>query len=461
LASESRRGSPAQRRHPALRALVGLLCGALLAAIAGCQEPAIPTSAAATAIVPRSPTIVSAATTVTLTPTEATATPTIDATKPLTITLWVPPDLVTTTDEDGDGLLAEAGRRVMASSPNARFAVQPKAIDGPGGIPTLLAAMQPVLPTALPDAALVNTADIPALVEQGLLVPLDDLLPDSLWQGLYPFARKAVTVEDAFYGFPLDANVTAMFYNVGMLKEAPTDWDALLAIKGGYLAPLRDGDGTAFRLLLSHYGALGGALRNSEGEPMLDATVAARVLRGYLQLQQSGVILEGARSLDSADACWAVYLTGEAAVCSATSYQFLRDRGQLRFTRYAAQASFGGLAPAVATSRAWVLVTSDPARQELAAQLIAQCAMPVRTAAWLRASYQLPASRAHMPLLIEDERERAFWDQQLADAMAAPDAALRERLRPVLKQALESVLDGSTTPEQAAVTAALVLESGP
>ncbi|MGC9360572.1 MAG: ABC transporter substrate-binding protein [Anaerolineae bacterium] len=349
----------------------------------------------------------------------------------------------------------------MASSPNARFAVQPKAIDGAGGIPALLTAMQPLLPEALPDAALVDTADIPALAEQGLLVPLDGILSDTLWDDLYPFARSAVQVGDSFYGFPLDAHLTAMFYNTGMLSEPPTDWDALLAVEGGYLAPMQAGDGTAFRLLLSHYAALGGAWRSSEGQPMLDATLAARVFRGYLELERNGIIPEGGLSLDSADACWAVYLTGEAAVCSATSYQFLRDRGRLRFTKYAEQASFGGPAPAVTTSRAWVLVTDDPARQELAAQLIAQCAMPIRAADWLRASYQLPTSRAPLPLLIEDEEERAFWDQQLEAAIAAPAADLRDQLQPVLGRALKDVLDGATTPEQAAVTAALALESAP
>ncbi len=393
-------------------------------------------------------------------PTEPAATPTLDASRPLTVTLWVPPDVAATARDD-DGLLAEAERRLTTSSPNARFAVHPKAIAGPGGIPALLAAMRPVLPEALPDAALVDAADIPALVEQGVLVPLDGLLSDDAWEGLYPFARSAVQVGDASYGFPLDAHLTAMFYNTGMLSEAPSDWEALLAIEGGYLAPLRVGDGVTFRLLLSHYAALGGAWRNSEGQPMLDATIAARVLRGYLDLQRSGVIPEGGLSLDSADACWAVYLTGEAAVCSSTSYQFLRDRSQLRFTTYAEQASFGGKAPPVATSRAWVLLTDDPARQEVVAEFIAQCAMPTRSADWLRASYQLPTSRAPLPLTIEDERERAFWAQQLESAIAAPDRELRERLQPVLERALEDVLDGSTTPEQAAVTAALALESSP
>jgi ABC-type glycerol-3-phosphate transport system substrate-binding protein len=455
LASESRRGRNTQRR-PALRALVGFLCTALLATAAGCQAPAAPVESVTAIISPSS----TPATNVTPRPTQPAPTPTVDATRPLTVTLWVPPDLAATARVD-DGLLAQAQRRVTSSSPDARFVVLTKAMDGAGGIPALLAAMHPVLPDALPDVALVDTADIPALAGKGLLVPLDGLLSDRSFEGLYPFARSAVQVDGAFYGFPLDAHLTAMFYNTGMLGEPPEDWDELLTIEDGYLAPLRVGDGAMFRLLLSHYRALGGAWQNSDGQPMLDATVAARVLRGYLEVQRSGVVPEGGLSLDSADACWAVYLTGEAAICSSTSYQYLRDRERLRFTKYAQQASFGGPAPAVGSSRAWVLVTDDPARQELAAQLITQCAMPARTADWLRASYQLPTTRAPLSLLIEDEQERAHWDQELEAAIAAPDAELRDRLQPVLERALEDVLNGSTTPEQAAVTAALALESAP
>lgn len=426
----------------------------------GCRRTATPTTPSAAATEAPSPTAANAQTTSTPT-TAPTATPTTDVSQPFTITLWVPPDLAATADEGSDGLLAQARRRVASSSPNAHIEILPKAIGGPGGIPTLLAAMQPVLPAHLPDAVLVDTADIPALVEQGLIVPLGGLLADSLWENLYPFAKQAVTVEGTLYGMPQDTDLTAMFYNSGMLSEPPADWQALLGIKDGYLLPLRSGDGTAFRLLLSHYRALGGAVRDNDNAPTLDATVAARVLRGYWDLVQSGVIPEGGLSLDSADTSWAVYLTGEAAVCSATSYQYLRDREQLRFTRYAAQASFGGTAPALATSRAWAIVATDPARQELAARFISQCALPARAAAWLRESYHLPTSRAPLPLLIENEEERAFWNTQLEDALAAPDATLRDHLLPTLEQALQDVLDGSATPEQAAVTAALAVESTP
>jgi len=457
----SRRGSATTtQRHPALRAVVRLVCGVLLTATTGCQLLRTPTVSLPAAESP-SPTIASMRATWTPSPAAPTATPTIDLSQPFTITLWVPPDLAATAEQGTEGLLAQARQHLAASSPRARIEILPKAVTGPGGIPKLLAAMQPVLSSRLPDAVLLDAADIPPLVESGLVIALDDLLADNLWDDLYPFAKQAVTVEGALYGMPQDADLTAMFYNSGMLSKPPVDWESLLGTKGGYLLPLRPGDGTAFRLLLSHYSTLDGPLRDSDGALTLDATVAARVLRGYWNLMQSGAIPEGGFSLDSADACWAVYLTGEAAICSATSYQYLRDRERLRFTRYTAQASWGGPAPALAAARAWAIVTTDPARQELVAQFISHCALPARAAAWLRTSYHLPTSRSPLPLLMEDEEERAFWNSQLEAAFPAPDATIRERLRPILEQALQDVLDGSVTPEQAAMTAVLAVESTP
>jgi len=431
----------------------------LTAALMGCQQP----STALPSATPSLATSTTASARAIATPTIApTATPKTDVSQPFTITLWVPPDMAATGAEgENDSLLTQARQRVMASYPNAHVEILPKASDGPGSIPTLLPAMQPVLPTHLPDAALVDAADIRALVEKGLVAPLDGLISENLWDDLYPYAQRAVTVNGVRYGVPLDTTLTAMFYNAAMVAEPPTDWDGLLATSGGYLFPTGSGDGTAFRLFLTHYSALGGVLRGEDGRPMLDAPVAARVLRGYRELAQAGVIAEEGLSLDSADACWSVYLTGEAALCSATSYQYLRDRDRIRRTRYAPQASFEGPAPALATSRAWVIVTPDATRQEVAALFISHCLLPAPAATWLSESHRLPTMRSPLPLLIDDEEERAFWDSQLEGALPAPDADLQARVRPIVEQALQDVLEGAATPEQAAVTAALAVESTP
>jgi len=447
------------QRGPALRAVVRLLCVALVLGLGGCApfwgaEPTPTTAATAT---PTSDGNAIGAPTAT--PTMApTATPHTDASQPFTLTIWAPPDVAATADE-AEGLLAQARQRVAASWPKASIEVLPKAADGPGGIASLLAAMQPVLPAHLPDAVLVDAAEIRGLVERGLAVPLDGLVSESLWEDLYPYAQQAVTVDGVRYGLPQDADLTAMYYNSAMVAEPPSDWASLLETSGGYLFPAAAGDDTAYRLFLGHYATLGGAWRSEDGQPMLDATVAARVLRGYRELVEVGAIPEGGLSLDSADACWAVYLTGESAVSSARSYQYLRDRGRVRLTRYAPQASFGGPAPAVANVRAWVILTRDATRQEVVGQFISQSLLPARAATWLAGSHYLPTARSPLPLLIEDENELAFWEGQLASAVPAPSADVRERIQGLVEQALMDVLDGSVSPEQAAVTASLAVES--
>ena len=461
MAPVSHRGlASITQRSPALRALVSLLVAASLLGLVGCQAwwetLAPPTVAAPTATSP-----VSAVAEPTTTPTMApTATPHTDASEPFALTVWAPPD-VAASAEGSEGLLAQARQRVAGSWPNASIEVLPKAPDGPGGIPQLLAAMQPVLPAHLPDAALVDAAEIRGLVERGLAVPLDDLVSDSLWDGLYPYAAQAVTVDGVRYGLPQDADLTTMYYNSGMVAEPPGDWASLVGVNGGYLFPAVAGDDTAYRLFLGHYAALNGALRGEDGQAMLDATVAARVLRGYRELVEAEAIPEGGLSLDSADSCWAVYLTGESAVSSARSYQYLRDRERVRLTRYAPQASFGGTAPPVANVRAWVILTHDATRQEVAGQLISQCLLPARAATWLAESHYVPTTRSSLPLLIEDEDERAFWDGQLVSAVPAPAADVRARLRPLVERALVDVLEGAASPEQAAVTAALAVDSAP
>lgn len=450
------------QRSPALRAVVTLLCMMLLFGLAACgpfgETGTAPTTAATTEPTREGIAFAEPTATPTVAPT---ATPHTDASQPFTLTIWTPPDVAATAEEGGEGLLEQARRRVAASWPKASIEVLPKAPDGPGGIPRLLTVMQPVLPAYLPDAVLVDATEIRGLVEQGLAVPLEALVSESLWDDLYPFARQAVTVDGVLYGLPQDADLTTMYYNSGMVAEPPGDWATLLETSGGYLFPVLAGDDTAYRLFLGHYTALGGAFRDAGGQPMLDATVAARVLRGYRELVDADAIPQGGLSLDSADTCWAVYLTGESAVSSARSYQYLRDRERVRLTRYAPQASFGGPAPAVANVRAWVIVTNDATRQEVAGQFISQCLLPARAATWLADSYYLPTTRSALPLLIDDEDERAFWDGQLEAAVPTPDADVNARIRHLVERALVDVLEGSASPEQAAVTAALAAESAP
>jgi len=62
-----------------------------------------------------------------------------------------------------------------------------------------------------------------------------------------------------------------------------------------------------------------------------------------------------------------------------------------------------------------------------------------------------------MALVIEDESYRTFLEELLKNAHPYPDLSYYTGLQSIIIRAIEDVLDGVSTPERAAVTAAAMV----
>lgn len=453
-----------------MAALLVLACALL--ALLGCQRlpwAASPRTPSLSATVSETPVAangtpqpsltfpIAASPTASPTPTAAKPRATATARQQITLTLWLPPEMAPDlpSDRPETGALVASQHQIFATEfPTVSLRVMPKMAYGAGGLTDLLLTMAPVVPARLPDVVAIDTSELGLLVAAGLAAPLDELLAPSLWDDLYPFALDAATFDDNLYGLPFQADISFLAYNAGLLETPPRTWDDLLATQATLLLPAAQGDGSAADAFLIHYLARGGRL--AKPPLALDSAIAARVLRDYRAALEAGVLPQQVRDLQTLEECWSVYLSGGAAMAHAGSWQYLRDQPLLKRTRFAAIPTPDGETVTVARSWSWVIVTQEAERRQAAARYLTFMADSQWLGQWSIISYHLPTRRSSLNA-IQDEAFRAFVEDQLLHASPYPASPVYPQMQAVLARAVEDVLDGITTPERAAISAAAAI----
>ncbi|MEN3183411.1 MAG: sugar ABC transporter substrate-binding protein [Atribacterota bacterium] len=83
-----------------------------------------------------------------------------------------------------------------------------------------------------PDIFWLSPGDLLRYVNEGILLPLNNLVTEEELADLLPEARKRPTVEGTLYGLPVEIEPVAIFYNVNLFKESgldvPKSFEALL-----------------------------------------------------------------------------------------------------------------------------------------------------------------------------------------------------------------------------------------
>lgn len=374
----------------------------------------------------------------------------------MTLTLWLPPEMLPEAGYAGQ-LVGELNQAFVAANPQARIEIVPKAPYGPGGIANMLLTTHAVVPARLPDIVAIDTAELHKVTGADILAPLDGLFAESKWDDLFPWALEMVTVNGKRLAMPFQTDIVFLVYDASVVQAPPRAWYDLASTKGKYVFPAGRGDGSAADTFLLHYFALGGTLGDSDARPALDTTLVARVLRDYRSAMELGIVPDSVRTLRTLADCWASYVAGEASLIHASSQQFARDRDTVQNAHYAPIPTINGKVLTLARSWAWAIVASDPLRQEMAARYIALALQPERLSSWSQASFHLPVHRSILELAIGDQDYRAFLIQQLQHARPYPNGRYFAEIQDIISIAIEDVLDGATTPERAAITAAASL----
>ncbi|MHB0859012.1 MAG: extracellular solute-binding protein [Anaerolineae bacterium] len=374
-----------------------------------------------------------------------------DPNAPITLTVWVPVDLAV--EAEVEDTAASALHAALADEePPVNVVMAPKGTDGPGSLINLLLAMQPIAPSRMPDIIAVDSTDLERLAAEGVLVPLDALIPEDVWEDLFPFASEAGSVAGARVGVPFQADITFLAYNSTMIEEPPATWSELLALGAQYLIPAGDGDMSGADAFAAQYVALGGAFE-VDGRPHLDRTLTEQVLRAFEQAAGAGVIPENARSVGTLEESWRVYLTGQVAMSDVSAHLYQSDADKLQRTHYAPLPTIYGHPATLARTWSWAIVTPDARRQAVAARYLVESLQSERMSASCTTRYQLPTRRSALAMGVVDEDLGSFLEGQLEIAKPYPRVEGWSQVKAVLLRAVQDTLDGRVSSEQAAETA--------
>lgn len=380
----------------------------------------------------------------------------------ITLSWWTPEFLSLQESQPAGPILAEQlaeFERVSAG----RFHVNPipKMRYGKGGLLDLLRTAQPVAPGILPDIVTLDVSELEQAVALGLLQPLDGHLSAETTDGLYAFARSAGEFHGQLLAVQYLANFEHVAYLTGAIPAPPQTWADLLGLDTqSYLfalaAPQPSANMSGYQSLqltvLSQYLAAGATLDPDNRQLALEQEPLLRLLDFYRQAADGGLLPPNAIELGNLDAVWDIFAQGRLPMAQINARRYLAEGKSLTDVRFAATP--GWSAPAVPVAGGWALavVTADPERQRIAADLIAWLLEPGNAGVLAAAAGWLPSSPAALATW-ERTPYVEFADDQLGAAVSQPvrleDSQAIERLQ----KAIMAVVSEGVSPQAAAAAA--------
>jgi len=416
---------------------------ALLLTMTGCGF--LPLTPTATPISPRpSPT-----------PPPPTSTPTLTPQpQPLiiTLTLWVPEQFSPYGDRPGADVLAQQLDNFSEAYPDIQVEVVVKKAHGRGGLLDFLRTARDAAPSVMPDLVVLDAAGLETAAGSDLIQPLDDLLSPSITTDRFPFATALGEVEEQTMGFVVAADMQHLAYRPALFESPPVSWTQVISAPAPFLFPASGHDRQVNDATLTQYLAAGGKLTDPDGEPWLDEEAMVSVLSFYSTCISTTVI-SPAVVLDIADAdqAWEQFQAGAGGMAVVPASRYWSEADET--VAAAPVPTHDGQPFSIAWGWAVAMVTDDQTRQSLATLLLDWLIAPDHSAQWTRAAGYLPGTRGALRLWDISGADRAMLRSVMEAAVPPPRPEVMAAVGPAMQEALEAVLRGRATPEEAAAAA--------
>jgi len=368
------------------------------------------------------------------------------------IRIWVVEELSAAANVPGGSIVAEQLAAYETNHPGVQLEVEVKAGSGRGSIISYLRFGGDVAPGVLPDLIAVPVDGLGAAANEGLIYPLDGFVEQADVDDLFPAGRELGRVDDQLVGYPMTLNnLGHMAYSTAIFTETvPLTWETFLQPEQVSFAFPGAGPAGA-EMLLQQDLAEGGALTDDSNQPALQVEPLTAALQHYSDGRSTGVILLETSSLTSLSESWQTFGTLANTVQTVDSqYLARRDEG--------INSAFAGipgpeepLEPLV-SGWAWAISSPDPARQEIAADVMNWLIAGPNIGDWSLAASRLPARRSSFDQWPANDDYTAFLIQELDRAEPFPEIASGAVLD-TLGTALFDVLSLASSPEAAAMQA--------
>lgn len=384
------------------------------------------------------------------TPESGTASP---PSSPTEIVLWVPPEFDPQAENEAAAMFAARLQGFAADRPNVSVRVRLKSKSGPGGLLETLRAASTAAPEALPDLVLLDPTGLNTAALKDLVVPLTGIMEPPDEGDWYPYAQEAAQIDGEFYGYPFASDATVLAYRPGAFETPPLAWTTLLESERRFLFPA--GDPQAL-FTLAQYQAIGGSLLSESGRPALDPTSLAEVLAFYSSLQDARLLPSDATEFETESETWDAMLSGRVHSATSPLSSYLQTEGS-QLISTAPLLTREGAGVSLAHTWSWAVVSRDPARQTLAAQLVQWLHEPEFLGVWTQATGLLPPTVEALDHWTEGPS--ASSAALLANSLrATPSQEIMATFGPPLQEAVLAVLETGKSPDAAALEAVQALQ---
>jgi ABC-type glycerol-3-phosphate transport system substrate-binding protein len=432
-----------------------LLAGIILIAASSCQTV---TQAGEITSSPLS--VVATATSQPAKSTGLTPTPSVTATavpdeNGLTLTFWTVEGISPKAEGELGSFITSSLRTFEVNNPDLSVKLLLKKPGGKGGMLDFLRTAREVAPSILPDVAIMNATDLDQAYTDGLLQILDNRLDRSLVQDLLPAARKMGTIDQRLVGVPLSLEMQHAVYNTRIYTDTPRLWTDVFTVGAKYIFPAKGINGLVNDATLSQYFSAGGTFHNDEGALEIDDQVLRDVLTIYRQGLDNEVIDPGILDAATTEELWPTYLEAKAGMTQISIRQYLTDRESLNNSAFATLPVQNERDVPVSITHGWalVLITDDIDRQRAALRLIEWFLSTRNNATWNNLNKSIPTTDTAFQQLAGDDPYWAFLTEQLNLAQPQPGFSGYDQLGRILQQAVEQVIRGEASPEEATATA--------
>ncbi len=364
------------------------------------------------------------------------------ATGIITLTVWFP-DVVFPSDETPGGKML-AQRLEEFHKQHHGIYVEPvrKLAHGPGGMLDYLRTSHAVAPKILPDIVILDAEETYKGIGTGALQPIEGVVPASLKEKMYRFAQETGWEGGHWYALFLQADMEHLAINPAVCSvEAPT-WDEIISNKCVYLFPAAGEDGLPSDAEILHFLGSGGGWEKG-GALRFDETVLRRLFNFYREGRDRGVIPKSVLDYATNDDCWAAFLAEKGSVAHVNSSRYLTDRGLLREVTFMPVPTYKGRTLSMADGWVVGIVTSDPARQQIAASLLSWLMEPDWYGGWCAASKMLPVTRPGMEVWSKEHGSEIyveFLKSLLENAVPRPGGPDYEKSAARLHKAIRTML---------------------
>ena len=371
------------------------------------------------------------------------STPNVPGSQSKDLIIWVPPQFDPGDGSTASNLFLSRLDEFTSRRPQTDIQVRVKALSGEQDLLETLRTTRDAAPLILPDLIALPRSLMEEAIDDGLVLPLNDVtdvLDEDDW---YSYAADLSRVNDQVTGIPFAGDVLVLAYKNDTGETPPPDWNAVLKTKKALAFPASD---PRSLVTLAHYQSLGQDIIDETGEVVLLEEPLMEVLRYYQQAQAANVMPYWLTQFETDDQAWQSYQERQSTL--AITWSSILLGSESTNTELAAMPTKEGKAFAYAEGWVWCVVPSDPDTEQAAIELAEFLTTDSYLLTWSIEAGYLPVRPSGLEGWLE-ETSYSTISQLLPAAVLIPDIELSKDIGLDIRDAVVAVLKDQVDPSTA------------